>query len=242
MRELALDPLAEFRLVNVQGTERLAQMAATAGVRRFVFLSSIGVNGQWTPLGQPFTETDPPAPHNAYALSKWEAEQALLTVSRETGLEIVILRPPLVYGPEVKANFLRLMQWVAWGVPLPFGATRNQRSLIYLGNLVSAIDACLMHPAAANQTFLVSDGEDISTADLIRGLAEAMGRKARLVFLPPALLSVMAKLLQNRQVAERLLSSLQVDSSRIRRTLNWQPPYSLRVGIRQTVDWYSARN
>lgn len=242
MQDRAVDPLAEFRLVNVQGTERLAQMAAAAGVRSFVFLSSIKINGEGTPLGQPFTETDPPNPQDAYALSKWEAEQAVMKVSRETGLEIVILRPPLVYGPEVKANFLRLMQWVAWGVPLPLGATRNQRSLLYLGNLVSAIDACLTHPSAANQTFLVSDGEDVSTSDLIRGLAAAMGRKARLVSLPPALVSAVAKLLQKGREAERLLSSLQVDSSRIRRTLNWQPPYSLRAGIRQTVDWYSSMN
>lgn len=242
MQDRAVDPLAEFRLVNVQGTERLAQMAAAAGVRSFVFLSSIKVNGEGTPLGQPFTETDPSNPQDAYALSKWEAEQALMKVSRETGLEIVILRPPLVYGPEVKANFLRLMQWVAWGVPLPLGAARNRRSLLYLGNLVSAIDACLTRPSAANQTFLVSDGEDVSTSDLIRGLAAAMGRKARLVSLPPALLSAVAKLLQKGREAERLLSSLQVDSSRIRRTLNWQPPYSLRAGIRQTVDWYSSMN
>ena len=239
MHDIAIDPLAQFRMVNVRGTERLAHMAASAGVRRFIFLSSIKVNGEGTPLGQPFTETDSPNPQDAYALSKWEAEQALMKISRETGLEVVILRPPLVYGPEVKANFLRLMQWVAWGVPLPFGATRNRRSLIYIGNLVSAIDACLTHPSAANQTFLVSDGEDVSTSDLIRGLAGEMGRKARLISLPPALLSAVAKMIRKGQEAERLLSSLQVDSSRIRRTLNWQPPYTLQAGIRQTVDWYN---
>jgi nucleoside-diphosphate-sugar epimerase len=234
------ETLSEYRRVNVAGTERLARMAASAGVRRFIFLSSIKVNGEGTPLGQPFTETDAPSPQDAYALSKWEAEQSLTKVSRETGLEVVVLRSPLVYGPEVKANFLRLMQWVAWGVPLPFGATRNRRSLIYIGNLVSAIDACLTHPSAANQTFLVSDGEDVSTSDLIRGLAGEMGRKACLVSLPPALLSAVAKLIRKGQEAERLLSSLQVDSSRIRQTLNWQPPYTLQAGIRQTVDWYNG--
>ncbi len=238
MRDRSAGGLAEFRLVNVQGTERLAQMAAVAGVRRFIFMSSIKVNGEETPLGQPFTEANPPTPQDAYALSKWEAEQALMKVSRETGLGVVILRPPLVYGPEVKANCLRLMKWLARGVPLPLGAVRNQRSLLYLGNLVSAIDACLTHPSAANQTFMVSDGEDLSTPELIRRMAFALGRPGRLIPVPTAVLMAGATLLGKRGVAARLCGSLQVDITKARKMLGWTPPVSVDEGLRLTAEHY----
>ena len=238
MQDSAADPLTEFRKINVEGTLNLAQQAAEAEVRRFIFVSSIKVNGEGTPLGQPFTEEDSPNPQDAYAQSKWEEEQTLMKVSRETGLEIVILRLPLVYGSEVKANFLRLMQWVAWGVPLPLGAARNQRSLVYLGNLVSAIDACLTHPSASNQTYLVSDGEDLSTTELIRRIAQALGRSARLFSFPPFLLRMVGRLTGKTEKVDRLLNSLVIDSSKIFRELNWTPPYSVEQGLAETAKWF----
>ena len=227
------DPLNAFRKVNVLGTLRLAEQAAAAGVKRLVFLSSIKVNGEGSPV--PYCETDTPDPQNPYAISKWEAEQGLHDIAARTGLEVVILRPPLVYGPGVKANFRRLMNAVRKGIPLPFGSIDNRRSLLYLGNLVDAIRACIEHPAAANKTYLIADGEDVSTPDLVRRLAGAMNRPARLLAVPPALLSAAGTLLGKRDQVARLLGSLTVDSSAIRRDLGWTPPHTLDDGLRMTV-------
>jgi nucleoside-diphosphate-sugar epimerase len=191
MRDSGRDAFARYREANADATEQLARAAAAAGVQRFVYLSSIKVNGEAT-SERPFTEADSPAPADAYALSKWEAEQALARVRRESGLEVVVLRPPLVYGPGVKANFLSLVDAVARGWPLPLAAVRNQRSLVYVGNLVSAIVRCLEHPAAAGRTYLVADGESVSTGELIRGIARALERPARLFPAPTGLLRLAA--------------------------------------------------
>ena len=236
-KERARNPLAEFRLVNVAGAERLARTAAAAGVRRLVYVSSIKVNGEHSHESS-FTEADTPDPQDPYGLSKWEAEQTLLKVANDTGLEVVIVRPPLVYGPGVGGNFLRMMSWVNRGVPLPLGSIRNSRSLIYLGNLVDALVTCVHHPLAAGKSFLVSDGDDVSTPELIRRLAQAMGRRARLVSFPPALLRFAGLLTGNSAEVERLLSSLRVDISSIRRELEWSPSFSMGQGLRETVSWY----
>lgn len=237
MKESARNPLAEFRLVNVAGTERLARMAVSAGVRRVVYVSSIKVNGEHTHRS-PFTEADAPAPQDAYGLSKWEAERALLKIAEETGLEVVIVRPPLVYGPGVGGNFLRMMDWVNRGLPLPLATIRNSRSLIYLGNLADALITCVAHPHAAGKIFLISDGEDVSTPELIRRLAQAMGRRPHLVPFPPALLRLAGLVTGKLGEAERLLGSLRVDSSRIRRELQWTPTFSMAQGLQETISWY----
>jgi nucleoside-diphosphate-sugar epimerase len=247
MRESAADPLAEYRRVNTSGTERLARMAADAGVKRLVFVSTIKVNGEKSlpaPLSQggsrPFSEADSPNPQDAYGISKWEAEQALARVASETGLEIVILRPPLVYGPGVKGNFLRLLNAVYRRVPLPLGSVKNRRSLIYLGNLVDAIALCVSHPRAAGQTFLVSDGKDLSTSELVRRLADALGRPAHLLSVPPALLKLAGSVTGKSDAVARLTESLRVDSSKIRAELNWSPPHSMEEGLRETAAWFRA--
>jgi len=236
MRDVASDPLAAFRAVNVDGTINLAHQAARAGVRRFVYLSSIKVNGEGRE--EPYREGDTPSPQAPYAISKWEAEQGLRQIELETGMEVVILRPPLVYGPDVKANFQRLLATVDKGWPLPLGAVENRRSLLYLGNLVDAIQLCLEHPAAAGQTYLLSDGEDVSSPELVRLLARAMGRPARLLPVPPAWLRLAGGLLGRRAEVERLLGSLVVDSSRIRRELGWSPPFCLDAGLAETAQHY----
>jgi len=239
MRECVSDSLAAFRKVNVLGTERLACAAARAGVRRFIYVSSIKVNGESSDAhGGGFTEENAPNPQDPYAVSKWEAEQALHHISQETGLEVVILRPPLVYGPRVGGNFLRLMQWVHKGMPLPFGAIDNQRSLIYVGNLVSAIHISLDHPAARGELFLVSDGEAVSTPELIRRVAMALGRPSRLVPLPPFFLRLAGRLMRKSVEVDRLRGSLVVDRSKLQRILSWIPPYSFDQGIKETADWY----
>lgn len=236
MGELAADPLVAFRAVNVDGTLALARQAAAAGVRRFVFLSSVKVNGEGREA--PYRENDPAAPQDAYAASKWEAEQGLREITARTGLEVVILRPPLVYGPGVKANFLSLMRAVDAGWPLPLGAVRNRRSLLYLGNLVDAILACLQHPGAAGQTFVLADGAPLSTAELVSALAEALGRPARLLAVPPGVMQWAAKLLGRGDTADRLLGSLWVDDCWIREHLDWCPPFSLEDGLRETARAY----
>ncbi len=233
MREDAVDPMALFRAINAEATLNLARQAAQAGVKRFVFVSTIKVSGEGR--DEPYRETDVPAPEDAYAISKWEAEQGLRRIAQETGLEVVILRPPLVYGPGVKANFLRLMQMVARGWPLPLGAIRNRRSVLYLGNFVDAIRACVEHPAAAGQTFLLDDGEAVSTPDLIRALATAMGRPARLVPVPVGVLQLAGALMGKRAAVARLTGSLFVDSSAIRSRLGWTPPFSMEAGLAATV-------
>jgi len=225
MQETEADPLAVFRAINVDGTLNLARQAAKAGVKRFVFVSSIKVNGEET-VGRPFAPDDSPAPCDPYGISKWEAEQALMTLGRETGLEIVVVRPPLIYGPGVKANFLRLVLAVRRGMPLPFGLVTNKRSLVSVDNLCSALLACATHRAAAGQTFLVSDGVDLSTPELIRAIARGTGRPARLLPIPPFAMVLAARLLGKGEVAQRVLGSLQVDASALTRLLGWKPPYT----------------
>lgn len=229
-------PLADYRRVNVDGTLALARAAAQAGARRFVFVSSIKVNGEHTAPGQPFRADDAPAPDDAYGISKWEAEQGLFALARETGMEVVVVRPPLVYGPGAKGNFAAMVRWVAWGVPLPLGAVRhNRRSLVGLENLVDLIVTCLDHPGAANQVFLAADGEDLSTADLLQRVGWAMGHPARLLPVPVWVLRVAAASLGKRAVAERLLGSLQVDGSKARDLLGWEPPCTVNEGLRRAV-------
>jgi nucleoside-diphosphate-sugar epimerase len=239
MKDRAPDPLAAYREVNALGTANLARAAAAAGVRRLVFLSSVKVLGDGRAM--PYRETDTPAPPDPYGQSKWEAEQALAETAAKTGLEVVILRPPLVYGPGVRANFLRLMELVSRGVPLPLGAIGNRRSLAFVGNLADAVLAAATHPAAAGETFLVSDGEDLSTPELIRRLAAALDRAPRLLHVPPALLRGAAGVLGKRAAAERLLGSLAVDSTRIRERLGWTPPYSVDRGLAETARWFLAQ-
>jgi nucleoside-diphosphate-sugar epimerase len=241
LRETATNPLAEYRNINVAGTECLARSAAAGGVRRLVFVSSVKVNGERTGE-RPYSEDDTPRPEDAYGVSKWEAEQALFRIAAETGLEVVVLRPPLVYGPGVKGNFLRLMHLVARGAPLPFGAVDNRRSFIYSGNLTSATITALDAPRAAGRTYLVSDGEDVSTPDLMRRLARALGAKPRLLSLPLAALGLAAMLAGKRAEFARLTGSLQVDSSRLRRELGWQPPFTLAHGLELTAKWYAGRS
>ena len=235
MYDASIDPLAEFRRVNVQGTLNLARQAAASGVRRFVFISSIKVNGEATQPGQPFTADDAPAPLDAYGISKMEAEQGLRELAAQTGMEVVIIRPPLVYGPGVKANFAAMMRWLQRGVPLPLGAIHNQRSLVALDNLVDLIVTCLTHPAAANQTFLVSDDEDVSTTELLRRMGQAMGKPARLLPVPVSWLKVGAAMVGKRDAAQRLSGSLQVDIEKTCRLLGWVPPISLDEGLRRAA-------
>jgi nucleoside-diphosphate-sugar epimerase len=236
MQEATADPLAEFRRVNVQGTLNLARQAAAAGVRRFVFVSSVKVNGEATEPGRPFRADDVPAPLDAYGISKMEAEQGLRELSAQAGMEVVIIRPPLVYGPGVKANFSAMMRWLKRGVPLPLGAIHNQRSLVALDNLVDLIVTCLTHPAAANQTFLVSDGEDVSTAELLRRTGQAMGHPARLIPVPVGWLKLAAALVGKKDVAQRLCGSLQVDIEKTQRLLGWKPPLTLDQGLKKSAE------
>jgi nucleoside-diphosphate-sugar epimerase len=237
MREDAADPLDAFRQVNALGTLRLARAAAEAGVRRFVFLSSVKVNGDVTG-DRPFTETDPADPGDPYASSKLEAEQGLAEIAGEGGMEIVVLRPPLVYGPGVKGNFLSLLQLCDRGLPLPLGGIANRRSLLSLDNLVDAIGLCLTHPAAAGGTYLLRDGEDLGTAELIRRLSAALGRPPRLFAVPTTLLKTLGRCLGRRAEMERLLGSLVVDDGKIRRELGWSPPCSLDQGFAATAVWF----
>ncbi|MDA3831988.1 MAG: SDR family oxidoreductase, partial [Spirochaetales bacterium] len=219
MADTATDPLTEFRRVNVEGTMNLARQAAAAGVRRFVFISSIKVNGESTRLGQIFVADEAPDPQDPYSISKHEAEQGLSRLAAETGMEVVIIRPPLVYGPGVKANFQSMMRWLMCGVPLPLGGIHNKRSLVALDNLVDLIVTCINHPAAANQIFLAGDGEDLSTTDLLKRMAKALGRPSRLIQVPVKVLELGAVLLGKRAVAQRLCGSLQVDISKARTLL-----------------------
>lgn len=241
MRDDSSDPLAEFRRVNTAGTEHLARSAAASGVERLVYVSSIKVNGEETCDGRIYSEQDVPAPQDHYGVSKWEAELALHRVARETGLEVVIVRPPLVYGSGVKGNFAQMLRAVAHSVMLPFGLVHNQRDLVYVGNLVDALIACASHPLAAGQTYLVSDGEAVSTPELLRRLAEAMNVSSRVFPFPEAFLKLMGKLAGKSAQIERLLGSLRVDSGKIRHELNWVPPYTLHEGLEATAKWYLAK-
>lgn len=232
MDDQSADPLAEFRKVNVDGTLHLARQAAAAGVKRFIFISSIKVNGEGTALDQPYTALDRPAPQDPYGVSKMEAEQGLREIAQQTGMEVVIIRPVLVYGPGVKANFRSMMNWLNKGVPLPLGTIHNKRSLVSLDNLVDLIVTCIDHPAAANQTFLVSDGDDLSTTEMLRRMGEALGKRPRLVPVPAWCLETAAAVLGKRAVAQRLCGSLQVDISHTCDTLGWTPPVSVDEGFR----------
>ncbi|WP_310340522.1 SDR family oxidoreductase [Rhodoferax saidenbachensis] len=231
MREDQSEPLTAFRAANVDGTMRLAHQAAAAGVRRFVFVSSVKVNGESTSPGHAFTETDRPAPQDAYGQSKYEAEMALRQLAIDSGMEVTIVRPPLVYGPGVKANFATLMSAVQRGLPLPLGCIENQRSLIGLDNLVDFLLVCLHHPKAANQTFLISDAQDVSVAELIRSLARACGRPAYLLPVPVWILKSFATFSGRQDVVSRLVADLQVDISKARDVLGWTPPVSLNEGL-----------
>jgi nucleoside-diphosphate-sugar epimerase len=226
--------LAAFRRANVECTLNLARQAVACGVRRFVFVSSIGVNGTATGSA-PYRESDSPHPSEPYAVSKLEAEDALRVLSNNTDMELVIIRPPLVYGPRAPGNFGRLTRLVRRGIPLPFGAVQNRRSLVGLQNLVDFIVTCMEHPSAANETFIVSDGEDLSTPDLIRRLARAMGRPSWQIPVPSAVLMAGAALVGRREMAQRLIGSLQVDISKARRILGWVPPVSVDEGLRRAA-------
>ena len=235
MHDTEVDPLTVFRAVNVASTLNLARQAAAAGVKRFVFISSIGVNGSQTESGTPFRETVQINPHNAYALSKFEAEQGLIQIATETGLEVVIIRPPLVYGRNAPGNFGSLMRAVQRGWLLPLGAVHNQRSLVGLDNLVDFIVTCISHPKAANQTFLVSDGQDLSTTELVRGMAQAAGVPARLLPVPVWALQMGASLLGKGDTVQRLCGNLQVDISKALSLLGWVPPVSVEEGLRRAM-------
>ena len=225
-----------YRRVNVAGTEHLAQMAATMKVRRFIYMSSIKVNGEGKQI--PYTEHDGPMPSDPYAISKYEAELLLQMIAARTDLEVVVLRPSLVYGPRVKANFLNLFKMVNMGLPLPFANVKNQRSMIFLGNLIDAIVLCIDHPQAAGKTFLLGDGVDISTPQLIQKVAAALGKPLRLFPFSLPLLRLLAKIFGKAATVDRLLGSLSVDSSKIRTELNWTPHFTMEEGIRQTAKWY----
>ena len=240
IRERAAEPHKEYRRVNVEWTEQLARLAAAAGVRRFVFMSTIGVNGD-NSGAKPFTESDQPRPNNPYTISKYEAEQALWCVARETGLEVVDIRAPLVYGPGNPGNFHSLIRIVARGIPLPFSSVKNLRSFIFVRNLVDALVTSAKHPLATGKTYLVSDREDVSTAELIRYIAFAQGTTARLFPFPPVLLRFAGKLTGMTPVVNKLICSLTVDSSTIGRDLGWSPPFTMKEGMRETMAWYNGQ-
>lgn len=232
------DPLIAYRSVNVAGTEILARAAASSGVKRFIFLSSVKVNGEESE--KKYTARDVPAPSDPYAVSKLEAEIVLRKISDETGLEIVIIRPPLVYGPGVKANFHSLLKIISTGLPLPFATVRNERSLIYLENLIDSIILCANHPAAAGRTYLVRDGEDVSTPELIYKVADALGKTPHLFQFPLAALRLGGRLTGKSAAVNRLLGSLVVDDSEIRTELGWKPPFTMAEGLTKTADWYKT--
>lgn len=237
MKDASVNPIEEYREVNTAGTLNLARQAAEAGVKRFIFISSIKVNGESTQIGDPFKATDKPNPQDPYGQSKAEAEEQLLALAKETGLEVVIIRPTLVYGAGVKANFASLMKLVAKGLPLPFGAiTTNRRSLVSVYNLVDLIKICIDHPNAANQVFLVSDDHDLSTADMVRQMGHALSKPAKLIPIPVFCYSLAGKITGKQDMVSRLIGSLQVDISATKKQLDWIPPYKLEDSFRMTAD------
>ncbi len=238
MSERASDPMAEFRAANVIATENLARTAARCGVKRFIFISSIKVNGEATQFGTPYRADDVAAPADPYGVSKLEAENALKLVAAETGMDFVIIRPVLVYGPGVKANFRNMMKWLRKGVVLPFGAINNRRSLVSLNNLTDLIRVCLTHSAAANQTFLVSDGEDVSTTQLLTKMANALGCRPRLIPVPGVLLVAAATLFKKKSLSQRLCGNLQVDIDKNFELLGWRPKMALAEGVKLTAEHY----
>ncbi|MGN8121686.1 UDP-glucose 4-epimerase family protein [Pseudomonas sp. 22082] len=241
MNDLAEGALERFRKINVEGTVRLARSAAEAGVKRFIFVSSIKVNGEMTLPGVVFKADDLPAPLDPYGLSKREAEDALRAISVETGMEVVVIRPPLVYGPGVGANFLSMMRWLERGAPLPLGAIHNHRSLVALENLVDLLNVCISHPEAAGNTFLVSDGEDLSTTQLLRRMASALGVKPRLLSIPSWVLKTGASLIGRADLAQRLCGSLQVDISKTIDRLGWSPVIGVDDALKRTAYQYQSR-
>jgi nucleoside-diphosphate-sugar epimerase len=240
MDDKVSDPLLEFRKVNADATLNLAKQAASAGVKRFIFISSIKVNGESTELGKPFQADDTVMPDDAYGLSKHEAEAALLRLGTATGMEVVVIRPPLVYGAGVKANFYSMMRWLDKGIPLPLGAINNKRSFVALDNLVDLIITCINHPSAAGQIFLVSDDEDLSTSELLRLMATALGKPARLLAVPVSVLQFVAKRLGKQAIAQRLCSSLQLDISKTRQMLGWTPPVSVTEALKKAAQYYRS--
>jgi len=235
MRDEVDEPLDGYRKVNVEGTLNLARQAVNAGVKRFIYISSIKVNGERTTAFRNFTEADTAAPEDLYGVSKDEAEKGLRLMAQKTGLQVVIIRPPLVYGPGVKANFLSLIKLAVTRIPLPFGSVNNHRSMVYVGNLVDFIIHCIDHPKAANQTFLVSDGHDVSLSELIRLIRQSMKRPAWLIPVPVSLFQLAGKLTGKMALVDRLVGDLQVDSRKARELLKWTPPYTLEEGIKETV-------
>ncbi|SEI23465.1 UDP-glucose 4-epimerase family protein [Pseudomonas asplenii] len=236
MNDASNDPLREFRKVNVKFTLDLASRAAEQGVKRFIYISSIKVNGEETAPGCIYRADDPPAPIDSYGISKMEAEEGLRALGKKTGMEIVIIRPVLVYGPGVKANFRSMMKVLKSGVPLPLGLIKNKRSLVSLDNLVDLIITCIDHPAASNQTFLASDGDDVSTPRLLTLMGQALGRPPRLVPVPTFFLEAVASLLGKKETLRRLVGSLQVDISKANELLGWRPVLSLEDGLKKTAD------
>jgi nucleoside-diphosphate-sugar epimerase len=239
MNDNSPNALDAYREINTKAAICLAKQAAEHGVRRFIYLGSIKVNGEG--LTDPYSEKDTPNPIDPYGQSKWEAEQGLLKLAQDTGLEVVIIRPPLIYGPNVKANFFQLLKIIDKNIPLPFGAINNSRSILFVGNLIDAIITCIYHANAKNQTFIVSDGEDLSTSELIRRLGKALGKSPLLLPVPPELLRLTTKLLGKADIGDRLLGSLQVDSNKIRQMLDWTPPYTVDQGLQATADWFKNR-
>jgi UDP-glucose 4-epimerase len=237
MNETASDPLVEFRQSNVINTINLAKRAIAAGVKRFIYVSSVKVNGELT-TETPFIETDTPNPIDPYGVSKYEAEVALLALSKETGLEVVIVRPPLIYGKGVKANFALLAKIAGKAIPLPLGAVHNQRSMVYVGNLVDFLILCaqpVLSPQAAGETFLISDGQDISTTYLLKTLAKVQGKSTHLIPIPMSWLQTILKLMGKQGIAQRLLGNLQINSNKTKKLLNWQPPYTVEQGLTASV-------
>lgn len=238
IRDSAVNPLEEFRKVNVLGVTRLAEQALECGVRRFVYISSVKVNGESTKENVPFRECFDPVPLDPYAVSKLESERLLLQLAKKSNLEVVILRPPLVYGPGVSANFLRLIILVSKGVPLPLGMINNKRSLIGIRNFTDAIIRCLEHPNANGKTFLVSDNHDISTSELVRLIARSLNKSVILIPVPPTLLKLLGAVFGRGAEVDRLINNLAVDMSLINNDIGWFPPYSLEDEIRNTVNWF----
>jgi nucleoside-diphosphate-sugar epimerase len=242
LQESSTDPLADYRTVNVKGSMNLAQLGVEAGVRRLIFISSIKVNGESTEAGKPYTAEDVPAPIDPYGVSKYEAELGLMQIAEKSGLEVVIIRPVIVYGAGVKANFLSMMNWLNKGIPLPFGSVDNKRSFVALDNLVDLVVTCIDHPGASNQTFLVSDGEDLSTTELLGRMARALGKPSRLLPVPIGLLQTGARLLGKSDIAQRILGSLQVDISKTKKVLGWMPPVGVDEAMRSTVKDFNDRH
>jgi UDP-glucose 4-epimerase len=233
-KDQAIDPLAEYRAVNTAGSESLARQAAEAGVKRFIFISSIGVNGLNSI--SPFSESDEESPHDPYTTSKYEAEVILKKIGNETGMEVIIIRPPLIYGGNAPGNFGRLIRLLSINIPLPFGSVNNRRSMIYLNNLVDFIIRCIDHPKAANQIFLISDGDDISLKSFITIIRQALGKPAWLLPVPVGLFELMGMLTGKKGLVDRLIGDLQVDSSKAMKLLDWKPPYTIEQGVKATVD------